>query len=97
MRLRNQKVLMRTSEGVGVNVGMVKLCGVMSVPLALPSSWARMRDKSIPFGSCLRALYDSITKAVTTAENSPAFRKRWYQHLQAVHDSESDSQKSKGC
>jgi len=86
MRLRNQKMLTRTSEAVGVKAGIERLCGVMTVPFALPSSWVRIRDKSTSVGSRLRALYDSIIKAVTTAEKRPAFQRIWYQVWGVVHE-----------
>jgi len=70
MRLRNQRMLTRISVGVGANLGVVG----MSVPFTRPSSWARMRDKSISDGSCFKDLYDSIMNAVTTAEKRPAFK-----------------------
>ena len=75
-------MLMRTSEGVGINVGMWKLWGVRSVPFARPSSWARMRDNSMldtSLESGFRPLYDSIINAVTTAEKRPAFKQQRYQ------------------
>jgi len=75
MRLRNQRMLTRISEAVGVNMGMVRLCGMMSVLLAPPSSWVRMRNRStldMSAESCFRLLYDSIINAVTTAEKRPA-------------------------
>ena len=77
MRLRNQSMLTRISEELGVNVDMVRFRGTTSVPLARLSSWARMRNKSTldtSAESCFRLLYDSIINAVTTAEKRPAFR-----------------------
>ena len=38
IRLRNHRMLTRISEGAGVNVGIERLCGVVSVPFAMPSS-----------------------------------------------------------
>jgi len=61
------------SEEVGTNVGIVKLWGIVSVPFALPSSWARMRKRTMSVESCFKPLYDSTRNAVTTAEKRPAF------------------------
>ena len=46
MRLRNHRILMRIAEGEGVNVGIVRFC-VVVVPFVLPSSWARIRSKTM--------------------------------------------------
>ena len=74
MRLRNHRILTRIALDEGINLGIARLC-VVAVPFVLPSSWARIRSKRslvmMP-ESCLSPLYDSIMKAVTTAENRPA-------------------------
>src|SRR6188768_3164314 len=79
MRLRNQRMLTRMSEGEGVKVGFTRLCGVATVvPFAALSSCARMRNRKTldtSLESCLSPLYDSIMNAVTMAEKRPAFER----------------------
>lgn len=66
------------SDGVGENGTCVIFTGGEEVvPFGLLSSWTRMRWRiraDISPESCRRPLYDSIMKAVTTAENRPALK-----------------------
>lgn len=75
-RLRNQKMLTRMMDGDGVvDRFSERGCEVEFVTLSRRSAIRarRMTDRSVE--SARRDLHDSTTKAVTTAENRPAYPK----------------------
>ena len=84
MRLQNQNMLSRTEEGGGVNdgVGCNSKDGRADPLLSNRLAMRVRRWTIVSCGSASSVLWDSTSKAVTTAEKRPAFKLK----LQASSD-----------